>query len=50
MDNALALFKSRLRGALIARGDPDYDQARKLYNAMIESIPFSSRAAPTRLT
>jgi FAD/FMN-containing dehydrogenase len=40
MDNALALFKSRLRGALIARGDPDYDQARKLYNAMIDKHPL----------
>ena len=40
MDNALALFKSRLRGAVIARDDPDYDQARKLYNAMIDKHPL----------
>jgi hypothetical protein len=40
MDDALALFKSRLRGALIARGDADYDQARKLYNGMIDKHPL----------
>jgi hypothetical protein len=40
MDEALALFKAELRGAVIARGDPDYDQARKLYNAMIDKHPL----------
>ena len=32
-------FASRLRGKLIQPGDVDYDDARKLYNAMIDKRP-----------
>jgi FAD/FMN-containing dehydrogenase len=32
-------LKSALRGRLIERGDPDYDEARKVYNAMIDKKP-----------
>jgi FAD/FMN-containing dehydrogenase len=40
VDDAIARFKAGLRGALIARGDPDYGEARKLYNAMIDKHPL----------
>ena len=40
MDDALARFKAGLRGAVIARGDLDYEQARKLYNGMIDKHPL----------
>jgi FAD/FMN-containing dehydrogenase len=40
VDDAIAGFKAGLRGALIARGDPDYGEARKLYNAMIDKHPL----------
>ena len=40
VDDAIARFKAGLRGALIGRGDPDYDEARKLYNAMIDKRPL----------
>ena len=40
MDDAIARFKAGLRGPLIARGDPDYGEARKLYNAMIDKHPL----------
>ena len=32
-------FKASLRGELIQPGDPDYDEARKVYNAMIDKRP-----------
>src|ERR671917_2567034 len=32
-------FKGTLRGELIQPGDPDYDEARKVYNAMIDKRP-----------
>src|SRR5436853_1017296 len=32
-------LKSQLRGALIQSGDAQYDQARKVYNAMIDKKP-----------
>ena len=32
-------LRSSLRGPLIASGDPDYDEARKLFNAMIDKRP-----------
>lgn len=35
----IAAFKASLRGELIAPGDPDYDEARKVYNAMIDRKP-----------
>lgn len=33
-------LKARLRGELIQRSDPGYDQARQLYNAMIDKRPL----------
>jgi len=33
-------LKTRLRGELIQRGDPGFEQARQLYNAMIDKRPL----------
>ena len=33
-------FQAGLRGELIRRNDPQYDEARKLYNAMIDKRPL----------
>src|SRR4029079_8452193 len=38
-DAAVQDFASRLRGELIQPGDVDYDNARKVYNAMIDKRP-----------
>ena len=35
----IAAFKAGLRGELIAPGDAAYDEARKVYNAMIDRKP-----------
>jgi FAD/FMN-containing dehydrogenase len=37
---AIARFRHDLRGALIGRDDTEYEEARKLYNAMIEKRPL----------
>ena len=37
--NAVARFRGQLRGTLIESGDARYDQARKVYNAMINRKP-----------
>jgi FAD/FMN-containing dehydrogenase len=39
-EEAITKFGQSLRGALIGRGHPDYDEARKLYNAMIDKRPL----------
>ena len=39
-DEATAKFGQRLRGALIGRSHPGYDEARKLYNSMIDKRPL----------
>jgi FAD/FMN-containing dehydrogenase len=36
---AVELFKTALRGELIQPHDPSYDEARKVYNAMIDKRP-----------
>ena len=36
-DTIMMEFKQNLRGRLIDRADIHYDEARKLYNAMIDS-------------
>ncbi|HEX9666052.1 MAG TPA: FAD-binding oxidoreductase [Thermodesulfobacteriota bacterium] len=38
-DKTIEEFKSKLRGELIRRGDEQYDEARKVYNAMIDKKP-----------
>jgi hypothetical protein len=35
----VATFKAGLRGELIEPGDPRYDEARRVYNAMIDRRP-----------
>jgi hypothetical protein len=40
-DGALAEFAKGLRGLVIARNHPDYEEARKLYNAMIDKRPLA---------
>ena len=39
-DETESKFRESLRGPLIERGHPDYDEARKLYNAMIDKHPL----------
>ncbi|MEJ2653519.1 MAG: oxidoreductase, partial [Gammaproteobacteria bacterium] len=39
-NEAIANFAQILRGPLIGRDHPDYDEARKLYNAMIDKRPL----------
>src|SRR5262245_23512536 len=39
-DEAKSKFRANLRGALIDRGDADYDEVRKLYNGMIDKRPL----------
>jgi FAD/FMN-containing dehydrogenase len=39
-DEAIANLTQRLRGVLIGRSHPDYEEARKLYNAMIDKRPL----------
>src|SRR5262249_60794252 len=38
-ENAIADFKTGLRGRLIQPEDKDYDEVRKVYNAMIHKKP-----------
>src|SRR6266567_2452427 len=38
-DNSISDFKANLRGRLIQPSDKDYDEARKVYNAMIHKKP-----------
>src|SRR5229473_8424682 len=38
-ENAIADFKANLRGRLIEPGEKDYDEARKVYNGMIDKKP-----------
>jgi FAD/FMN-containing dehydrogenase len=38
-ESTVEQFKTALRGELIQPGDPGYDEARKVYNAMIEKRP-----------
>ena len=37
---AISKFAQSLRGPLIGRDHPEYDEARKLYNAMIDKRPY----------
>ena len=38
-DGTVDQLKTVLRGRLIGRGDPDYEEARQVYNAMIDKKP-----------
>jgi FAD/FMN-containing dehydrogenase len=38
-DDPIANFKQNLRGVVIGRDDPNYDEARALYNGMIDKRP-----------
>ena len=38
-EETIAAFRASLRGGLIEPGDPNYDTARKVYNAMIDRHP-----------
>ena len=38
-DTDLAAYGAQLRGSLIRPGDPNYDEARKVFNAMISKRP-----------
>jgi len=38
-ETAVQEFASRMRGALLHRGDADYEQARQVYNGMIDRHP-----------
>jgi FAD/FMN-containing dehydrogenase len=38
-ENSIAELRTNLRGGLIGSNDPDYDEARKVYNAMIHKKP-----------
>jgi hypothetical protein len=38
-DDAVATFRAQLRGELIRPGDAHYDEARRVYNAMIDKHP-----------
>jgi hypothetical protein len=38
-DNATTKLKQNLRGAVIERSDANYDEARALYNGMIDKRP-----------
>ncbi len=40
MNDAVVKFGQSLRGTLIDRDHPDYDEARKLYNGMIDKRPL----------
>ena len=44
---AIVAFRSKLLGELIAPGDPKYEEARQVYNAMIDRRPRRSRGART---
>src|SRR5262245_66091927 len=39
-DASIAKFKENLRGQLLQSNDEDYEQARKLYNGMIDKRPL----------
>ena len=41
------MFAQAICGRVIGRDHPEYEAARKLYNAMIAKKPLSSRAALT---
>src|SRR5438552_15547689 len=38
-ENSIAELQAKLRGRVIEPRDPDYDDARKVYNAMIDKKP-----------
>ena len=47
-DTTIAAFKAAFRGELIEPGSPHYDEARKVYNAMIDRRPAPDRSVRRR--
>ena len=43
-EETVAAFKATLRGALLRPGDAGYDEARQIWNAMIDKHPSAHRA------
>ena len=44
-DATIGEFKKSLRGELILRNDPRYEEARKLYNGMIDKRPLFTKTS-----
>jgi FAD/FMN-containing dehydrogenase len=40
-DGLVGRLREQMRGAVIGRGDPDFDEARALYNGMIDKRPLA---------
>ena len=48
-DTTLATLKTNLRGELIQRNEPGYEEARKLYNGMIDLVNFLMEEGEERI-
>ena len=46
--SALEGLTTAVKGRVVERGDPAYDEARALYNAMIDKHPAAIASASTR--
>ena len=48
-DATLATLKTSLRGELIQRNEPGYEEARQLYNGMIDLVNFMMEEGEERI-